>query len=275
MPVSQPPGTFRSVPELVVRLREGGPAVVALSGGVDSGLVASLAREALGSRAVALTVGGPSVASRELAQATALAGTVGIAHRVLPADPLASPEFRANGPDRCFHCRTIEGTALRAFADEHGYRQLLDGLHLDDLGEDRPGIRAMDRAGFFHPLLWGGWSKSDVRREARARGLPNWDRPSDACLASRVARGRPISAELLRAVEAAESRLAGRGYRRIRVRVDGTAARIEVGPDEVDRLLSDPGLPDTEAELRREGFVSVTVDRQGYRGRDAALPVLR
>lgn len=265
----------QSVEELLARLRQGGPAVVALSGGVDSAFVASLAREALGDQSVALTVGGPSVSARELEQAREVARIVGIEHRVLDADPLASAAYRANGPDRCYHCRTVEGGALRLFADAHGFPQLLDGIHLDDLGDDRPGIRAMDAAGFFHPLLWARWTKTEVRREALARGLPNWDRPSEACLASRIAHGQPISVALLRSVERAEAVLADHGFRRVRVRVDGPAARIEVDPSEVPRLEAEPLVREIRARLRELGFASVSVDPRGYRGRDATLPVLR
>lgn len=265
----------RSTEELLARLGGGGPAAVALSGGVDSALVASLAHEALGNRAVALTVGGPSVSARELEQARAVARTVGIDHIVLPADPLSSAEYRANGSDRCYHCRSVEGAALRAFADAHGFVQRLDGIHLDDLGEERPGIRAMDGFGFSHPLLWARWRKADVRREALARGLPNWDRPSEACLASRVARGRPITLELLRSVEAAEAVVLGHGFRRIRVRVDGASARIEVGAEEVARLRDGPTFDRIRRGLVALGFSSVTVDPHGYRGRDESLPVLR
>lgn len=261
--------------ELLERLRAGGPALVALSGGVDSGLVASLAHEALGSAAVAVTLCGSAVSDREVERARQVAAAVGIEHVVLPADPLASAEYRANGPDRCYHCRTIEAGALREVASARGSAQMLDGIHLDDLADERPGIRAMDKAGFFHPLLWAGWGKSAVRDEARARGLPNWDRPSDACLASRVARGEPISAELLGRIDRAEGWLYGRGFRRVRVRVQSGGVRIEVDPAEVARF-EDPRLTaEVTEELRALGFPSVRIDPRGYRGGSGELPVVR
>ncbi len=267
--------TARSGPEVVARLRDGGPAAIALSGGVDSGLVASLAREALGDRAVAITLAGSSVSAREIARAREVAAAVGIEHVVLAVDPLASEAYRANGADRCYHCRTVEGRAVRDEADRRGIRQLLDGLHVDDLAEERPGVRAMDEAGFFHPLLWAGWTKEVVRRTARERGLPNWDRPSDACLASRVARGSPITDGLLRRIEAAESVLLERGFRRVRVRVEGEAARIEVDPSELSRLVDGPLRAEITSRLRALGFRSVAVDPRGYRGGALALPVVR
>lgn len=265
----------RTAEELTERIRAGGPALVALSGGVDSGLVASFAREALGPGAVAVTLSGASVPDREVLRAREVADLVGIEQLLVPADPLRREEYRANGADRCYHCRTVEAGVVRALAARRGTRQLLDGIHLDDLADDRPGIRAMDEAGFFHPLLWAGWDKADVRRAAKERGLPNWDRPSEACLASRVARGDPITAELLGRIDRAETLLYDHGFRRVRVRVRGDAARIEVDPSEVGRLQDGPLEREVAERLRDLGFRDVRVDPRGYRGPDSELPVVR
>lgn len=264
----------RPVADVVERLRAGGPAVVALSGGVDSGLVAALAYEALGVRTVAVTLTGSAVAAREVERARELAAAVGIEHLVVLADPLAREEYRANRSDRCYHCRSVEAGAVVSVATARGMAQRLDGIHLDDLSDDRPGLRAMDQAGFTHPLVWAGWTKADVRREARERGLPNWDRPSDACLASRVARGTPIDAELLRRIEAAESVLLARGFRRVRVRVHGPGARVEVDPDEVARF-AEPGLrQEIVVRLRELGFEPVSIDPRGYHAAGAEIRVV-
>jgi pyridinium-3,5-biscarboxylic acid mononucleotide sulfurtransferase len=270
--VAVPP---RTSVEVVARIATGGPALVALSGGVDSSLVASLAVEALGEEAVAATVSNPAVARREVAAAAELARRIGLRHIVIPADPLNRPQYRENGADRCYHCRTVETTALRAYGDAGEIQQYLDGIHLDDLSDDRPGLRAMDAAGFFHPLLWAGWRKQDVREVARARGLATWDRPSDACLASRIARGQPVSAELLDRIESAETVLHDRGFRRVRVRVNGTAARVEVDPGEVERLRTEPLSTEVIDRIRGLGFGSVTLDPRGYPAARDALPVLR
>jgi pyridinium-3,5-biscarboxylic acid mononucleotide sulfurtransferase len=250
--------------ELLVRLRAGGPALVALSGGVDSSVVAALAFEALGRSAVAVTLSGPAVASVEVERARRVAAAVGIPHRIVPADPLAREEYRRNPVDRCYHCRAVETEVLRRVGAELGARQFLDGVQRDDLADDRPGLRAMNEAGFLHPLLWLGWGKADVRAAARRRALPNWDQPSDACLASRVAHGEPISDELLRRVEAAETYLLGLGFRRVRVRTRAGGARIEVDPDEVARLAAEPTAARAVAELRALGFDPVTIDPKGY-----------
>jgi len=266
---------FRSEPEIVAHIAAGGPALVALSGGVDSSLVAAFAAEALGASAVAVTLEGPAVARSEVARARRVAAAIGIDHVVLPIDPLENPEYRANPTDRCYHCRTVETGALRAFGEPRRIAQYLDGVHVGDLADDRPGLRAMEEAGFHHPLVWGGWTKSTVRESAQRRGLPNWDQPSDACLSSRVAHGDPISAELLRRIESAEAVLLERGFRRVRVRVARGAARIEVGPDEVDRLSAPPLSDEIAERIRALGFSSVTIDPRGYRGGADALPMVR
>ena len=256
----------RSDAEIIALLREGGTALVALSGGVDSSVVASLAREALGPGAIAVTLSGPSVAERELSRAREVARSVGIDHVVLDVDPLARSEYRENRPDRCYFCRTVESDRLRVYGATRSVRQFLDGVHLDDLSEERPGLKAMNEAGFTHPLVWAGWTKADVRAAARVRGLPNSEQPSDACLASRIAHGDPITAELLHRVEAAESVLLERGFLRVRVRVSANDARIEVDPDEVPRLLVEPLTSEVERRVRSLGFDSVTIDPFGYPG---------
>lgn len=260
---------------IVRRIAAGGPAAVALSGGVDSALVAAWAYEALGPKAVAVTLTGSAVSREEVERARAVARSIAIAHVTVGADPIARPEYRANGADRCYHCRSVETAALRAWGDPRGIAQYLDGVHADDLGDDRPGLRAMDEAGFAHPLLAAGWGKAAVREAARRRGLPNWDRPSNACLASRVARGESISPELLGRIERAEAAVAARGFRRVRVRVGPTGARLEVDPDEVDRLRADPLASEIADALRAVGFAHVEVDPRGYGAGRTTLPVVR
>jgi len=272
IPRPDPP---RSPAQLVAHLRTGGPALVAMSGGVDSSLVASLAQEALGDSALAVTLAGPAVARSELDRARRVAEAIGIRHRVADADPLKVAAYRANDADRCYHCRVVETGELRSVGASVGVRQYVDGVHLDDLGDDRPGLRAMDAAGFTHPLVWAGWGKSEVRTEARKRALPNWDQPSDACLSSRVAHGDPISADLLARIERAEEAVRAEGFRRVRVRVRGGAARVEVDPEEVGRLSTEPLASRVVAEVARHGFAPVTIDPRGYASADRQLPVLR
>ena len=245
-----------------------------MSGGVDSSLVASLAYSALGADATAVTLSGPSVARREVERAKRVARSIGLEHLVLETDPLRREEYRANRDDRCYFCRVVETSVLVEFGATRSVVQYLDGLQKDDLADDRPGIRAMDEAGFLHPLLWVGWGKAEVRAVARRRGLPNWDEPSDACLASRVARGEPVTRELLEQVESAEAVLHELGFRRVRVRARGGGARVEVDPSEVGRLRSEPVAGHVVRELTRLGFATVTLDPDGYRIALTGLPMV-
>ncbi|MGP8017181.1 MAG: ATP-dependent sacrificial sulfur transferase LarE [Thermoplasmata archaeon] len=275
MSSSVPPALApRSVDEVISRIREGGRAVVALSGGVDSSMVAALAYSALGPEALAVTLTGPAVSGAEVSRAERVAVTIGVEHTLLRVDPLSRQEYRANRPDRCYFCRSVETSVLREFGAARAAVQYLDGVHRDDLADDRPGLQAMDEAGFSHPLLWAGWGKAEIRAEARRRGLPNWDQPSDACLASRIAHGDPVTNELLARIESAEAVLLGLGFRRVRVRVRGGTARIEVDPSEVTRLRTEPLASEVTREVSRLGFPNVTIDPRGYPGTLRDLPVV-
>ncbi|HEV2165382.1 MAG TPA: ATP-dependent sacrificial sulfur transferase LarE [Thermoplasmata archaeon] len=263
-------GSVKEASELEVAtvlqsLRGAGGALVAMSGGVDSAVVAALLSRAVGSDAFAVTLAGPAVSEAEVDRAVRVARHIGIRHELVEIDPLRSPEYRANPSNRCYFCRQIETSALRAWGASRGVERFYDGIHRDDLAEERPGIRAMEEAGFLHPLARAGWGKAEVRRYARSIGLPNADQPSDACLASRVRHGQAISAELLRRVAEAESGLYRRGFVRVRVRVEGTGARVEVDPFETDRLLGEPTATAVRAELARLGFDPVALDPAGYR----------
>jgi len=252
------------------RIADGGRALIALSGGVDSAVVAALAFEALGTEAVAVTLRGPAVARVEVDRADRVAREIGIRHEVLTVDPLARAEYRANPTNRCYFCRSVEADRLLSFGKEWGASQYLDGIHTDDLDDDRPGLQAMNESGFRHPLAEAGWTKADVRHVARVRHLTNADQPSDACLASRVAHGHPIDTPLLARIEAAETILLARGFRRVRVRVRGDDARIEVDPSEVARLSSPPLSFEILDSVRRLGFGSVVIDPNGY-GRSGSV----
>lgn len=260
----------RSPEEIVRHIGAGGRAVVALSGGVDSASVAALAFRALGTDTLAVTLSGPALAPGELERAEAVGRRLGLPVATLPIDPVAEPRYAANPANRCYFCRTVEAAALVRFGQAHGAVQLLDGVHLDDLGDDRPGLRALDEAGFVHPLLWAGWRKDDVRAFARAAGLPNAEAPSESCLASRIAHGEPVTAALLERIRSAEQWLHELGFRRVRLRVAGRGARVEVDPGEVEHLLQPPIAAQVHAELGRRGFVPVELDPVGYRARAGA-----
>lgn len=262
------PRTPDSADAIVGRLSGAGPAIVALSGGVDSSVVALLAHRALGPKALAITLTGPAVSSAEVEAATLVARKIGLSHLLLRSDPLTDPGYAENPTNRCYYCRAHEGALLLDWGSRHGYVAYLDGVHLDDLGEDRPGLRAMDEHGFRHPLVEGAWGKQEVRSFARTTGLPNWDRPSNACLASRIVHGQAITHSVLEQVARAEEWVSARGYRRVRVRVSGRHARVEVDADEVSDLEAESDA--LRDELLKLGFVSVEVDPTGYRRRPGA-----
>lgn len=248
---------------LVDAMRSRGRVLVAFSGGVDSGLVARVAHDALGPDALAVVADAESFARWELEEALAEAEGIGIPARVVGLSELANPSYAANPSNRCFFCREGLADVLVPIARREGFAAIADGVHMSDLGDDRPGIRAMDAAGFWHPLVEAGLAKPDVRALARGLRLPFADKPSNACLSSRIPHGTPITLGLLQQVEAAEEVVRARGFRQVRVRHHGTTAKIEVSPDDVPRLLAI--RPELAATLRSLGYLETIVDPDGYR----------
>jgi uncharacterized protein len=236
-------------------------AVVALSGGVDSGLVAKAAAVALGSRAVAVTADSPSVARRDLQAARELAAFVGIRHVVVEPGEFADPAYRANAGDRCYHCKSHLYAAVFALPEFAGW-VVCSGANADDTGDYRPGLTAAAERGVRHPLQEAGFTKADVRALARWWGLPNADKPASPCLSSRLAPGVPVTPERTARVEAAEDYLRSLGVADCRVRYhDGDLARVEVPPADLPRVAT----PEVAAALRRLGFRFVTLDLDGLR----------
>lgn len=247
-------------------LREWAPLLVAFSGGVDSSVVLALAVDELGPESVlAVTAASETYPRRELEEARAVAGSLGVRHVVLATQELDLPGFAENPPDRCFHCKTELMGRLAAMAAEQGLRTVVDGANADDVADYRPGIRAADLAGARHPLLEAGLGKEAVRSLAQSLGLPNASRPATACLASRFPYGEPITASALAQVEAAEMCVLALGLPQVRVRHHGVVARIEVPAEDLVRLL-DPGARcQVVSELRRLGYAYVALDLEGFR----------
>lgn len=243
-----------------------GDVAVALSGGVDSSLLAVLAHEALGRRAVAVTIESPLLSADERADAGRLAAQVGIRHEVLPMDELEDAGFVANPRDRCYLCKRMRLEAVVRWAAERGIPWVLDGSNADDRGDYRPGMKALaEFSSVRSPLLEAGMTKAEVRAAARAMGLFTWNKPARACLASRIPYGEPVTAEALRRVEAAERFLAGilPPAAQFRVRAHGDLARVEAECRDLPRVLARREAV-TEA-LRAAGFRYVTLDLAGYR----------
>ena len=241
--------------------------VVAFSGGVDSALLVNVAADVLGAENVlAATAKAPSYPSHELEAAAKLAAGLGIQHRVFESDELADEDFTANPPERCYYCKRELLTKLGAIAAEEGLKCVVEGSNLDDESDFRPGLRAVENLGVHSPLREARLTKSDVRALSRRLGLPTHDKPSFACLASRIPYGERITEEKLSRVEKAEALLRGMGLRQFRVRSHDGIARIEVGEEEdMPALLATETRARISMELKKLGFHYVTLDLEGYR----------
>ncbi|HTK70654.1 MAG TPA: ATP-dependent sacrificial sulfur transferase LarE [Candidatus Eisenbacteria bacterium] len=246
-----------------------GQTVVAYSGGVDSAFLLVEAKRVLGDRAEGAIADSPSLPRSELDQAIALAEERGIRVRIIVTQEMERDAYVANGPDRCYHCKAELFGCLEAMAETEGWATIAYGAVTDDLGDVRPGMRAADRYQVRAPLLEAGLGKLEVRVLARSLGLPVWDKPQSACLASRIPHGSPVTREKLRQVEQGEAWLRGAfDLRVVRLRHEGDRARIEVGLGEIARISTDAAISRIRQRLGALGFQDVWIDPAGYRRAD-------
>lgn len=240
--------------------------IVAYSGGVDSVFLLRVAVDTLGTDQVLAVIGdSPSYPSRECTEAIHLAEEMGATYRVIRTEEMQDQRYAANPDNRCYYCKHELFTRIINIAEAEGYAAVCDGNNADDTGDWRPGQQAARELGVRSPLIEAGMTKAEIRQLSQALGLPTWNKPASACLASRIPYGTPITPESLGAVEQAEYFLRDLGFRQVRVRHHGTLARIEVSPEEIVRMV-EPAMRERITEhLRAIGYRYITVDLQGYR----------
>ncbi|MFA6822481.1 MAG: ATP-dependent sacrificial sulfur transferase LarE [Geobacter sp.] len=256
--------------QLINHLSSRGPLGVAFSGGVDSTLLAKAAHDALGDRAIAITIHGPMQLRGELQAARELAKQIGIRQIELRLDWSELPELHTNPPDRCYRCKssiiTLCLRQLASLSDAGHSWSLVDGSNLDDLQAHRPGRRALQELAVGSPLAELGFSKAHIRSVSRQLGLPGWDRPAQSCLLTRFLHDSPITDAELRRVESCEEELHSMGCRLVRARCLGDGVRLELGQQELAAVTANPLLQKAIEEVfAKAGFSGVVIDSSGYR----------
>jgi uncharacterized protein len=240
-------------------------ALIAYSGGVDSTLVAKIAYDVLGDRALAVTAVSPSLLPEELEDAKIQAATIGIAHKIVQTHEMENPNYTSNPVNRCYFCKSELHDTLKPLALQLGYPYVVDGVNADDLHDYRPGIQAAKERGARSPLAEVGVTKVEVRQLSQQLGLPWWDKPAQPCLSSRFPYGEEITVAKLQRVGRAEIFLRKLGWQNLRVRSEGDTARIELSPEQIKEFVLTTDLQKVVSVFQDFGFLYVTLDLEGYR----------
>jgi pyridinium-3,5-biscarboxylic acid mononucleotide sulfurtransferase len=240
-------------------------ALIAYSGGIDSSLVAKIACDVLGDRALAITAVSPSLLPEELDDAQIQADKIGIRHELIETREMDNPNYTSNPVNRCYFCKSELHDTLKPIAIELSYPYVVDGVNADDLKDYRPGIQAAKERGARSPLAEVGISKAEVRQLSQQLGLSWWDKPAQPCLSSRFPYGEEITVAKLQRVGRAEIYLRKLGGKNLRVRSEGDTAKIELMPDQIKDFVLATDLPQLVAAFQSFGFIYVTLDLEGYR----------
>ena len=245
-------------------IKDLGSLAIGFSGGVDSTFLLAVAHEVLGDKAIAVTTVDAAIPERELKEAKAFCKELGIRHIICEVNPLQIEGYRKNSPDRCYFCKHGVFTEIKRVADENGIEYLAEGSNMDDLGDYRPGLKAVEELAVKSPLRAARLYKADIREISKAMGLPTWCKPAYACLASRFVYGEEITEEKLRMIDSAEQFLIDLGFYEERVRMHGNIARIEVPAKDITRLAADDIREAVYKRFKEIGFLYVTLDMHGY-----------
>jgi len=259
------PSLERKYERLKAILKEMGGVVVGFSGGVDSTFLLKTAQEVLEDKVLAVIASSETYPSREIDEALKLARVLGVKYKLIKTHELQNPNFRKNPPQRCYYCKKELFSRLKEIAWEEGFPWVVDGSNYDDLQDFRPGTQARDELGVRSPLQEAHLTKEDIRLLSRSAGLPTWDKPSFACLASRFPYFSEIKKEALVRIAQAEEFLRSQGFRQVRLRYHGVLARIEVPPEDIPRLLEPELRQKIVRRLKQLGYQYVTFDLEGYR----------